>query len=55
MSATSFIGQSVKRTEDRRLMTGKGKYTDDIKLVGMTYAHIVRSPYAHALIKSIDI
>ena len=54
MSATSFIGQSIKRTEDRRLMTGKGKYTDDIKLVGMTYAHIVRSPYAHATIKSID-
>ena len=55
MSATSYIGQSIKRTEDRRYMTGKGKYTDDIKLVGMTYAHIVRSPYAHATIKSIDI
>ena len=54
MSATSFIGQSIKRTEDRRLSTGKGKYTDDIKLVGMTHAHILRSPYAHAKIVSID-
>jgi len=53
--STSYIGQSVKRTEDRRYMTGKGQYTDDIKLPGMTYAHIVRSPYAHATIKSIDI
>ena len=50
----SYIGQSVKRVEDRRFLTGKGKYTDDIKLVGMTYAHIVRSPYAHAKIVSID-
>lgn len=54
MSATSYIGQSVKRTEDRRFTTGKGKYTDDIKLVGMTYAHIVRSEYAHARINAID-
>ena len=50
----SYIGQSVKRVEDKRFLTGKGKYTDDIKLVGMTYAHIVRSPYAHAKIVSID-
>ena len=41
MSATSFIGQSVKRTEDRRLMTGKGKYTDDIKLVGYDLRRII--------------
>ncbi|WP_421797225.1 xanthine dehydrogenase family protein molybdopterin-binding subunit [Haliscomenobacter sp.] len=51
----TYIGQSVKRVEDKRFTTGKGKYTDDIKLVGMTHAHIVRSPYAHAIIKSIDI
>jgi carbon-monoxide dehydrogenase large subunit len=49
-----YIGQSVKRVEDKRFTTGKGKYTDDIKLVGMTYAHIVRSPYAHAKLISID-
>jgi aerobic carbon-monoxide dehydrogenase large subunit len=51
----TYIGQSVKRVEDKRLTTGKGKYTDDIKLVGMTHAFIVRSPYAHAKILSIDI
>ncbi|MCL4107152.1 UNVERIFIED_CONTAM: hypothetical protein GTU68_032967 [Idotea baltica] len=50
----SFIGKSVKRIEDKRFLTGKGKYTDDIKLVGMTHAHIVRSPYAHAKVLSID-
>jgi carbon-monoxide dehydrogenase large subunit len=50
----SFIGKSVKRLEDKRFITGKGKYTDDIKLVGMTHAHIVRSPYAHAKVNSID-
>lgn len=51
----SFIGKSVKRLEDKRFITGKGKYTDDIKLVGMTHAHIVRSPYAHAKVDGIDI
>lgn len=50
----SFIGKSVKRVEDKRFITGKGKYTDDIKLVGMTHAHIVRSPYAHAKVTAID-
>ena len=53
--SNKFIGQSVLRTEDKRFTTGKGRYTDDIKLVGMTYAYILRSPYAHARIKSIDI
>ncbi len=50
----SFIGQSVKRVEDKRFITGRGKYTDDIVLPHMTYAYIVRSPYAHAKILSID-
>jgi carbon-monoxide dehydrogenase large subunit len=48
------IGQSVKRVEDRRFITGKGRYVDDITLPNMTYAAIVRSPHAHANIKSID-
>lgn len=48
------IGQSVVRKEDKRFITGKGKYTDDIKLQGLTQAHFVRSPHAHARIKSID-
>src|SRR6266550_2576944 len=48
------IGASVVRKEDRRFITGKGRYVDDIKLVGMTHAHFVRSPHAHAKVKSID-
>lgn len=52
---SNFIGKSVKRVEDKRFLTGKGRYTDDIVLPGMTYAYIVRSPYGHAKINSIDI
>src|SRR5437773_7697736 len=48
------IGQSVKRKEDARFIRGKGKYIDDIKLPGMLYLDIVRSPLAHAKIKSIN-
>ena len=51
---TKYIGKSVKRLEDRRFITGQGKYTDDIKLVNMTYAYILRSPYANATVNSID-
>src|SRR6202451_1596158 len=48
------IGASVVRKEDRRFITGKGRYVDDIKILGMTYAHFIRSPHAHAKVKSID-
>lgn len=48
------IGASVLRKEDKRFITGKGKYTDDFKVDGMHYASFVRSPHAHAKIKSID-
>ncbi|HEX9469862.1 MAG TPA: molybdopterin cofactor-binding domain-containing protein, partial [Bradyrhizobium sp.] len=48
------IGASVVRKEDRRFITGKGRYVDDIKVLGMTHAHFVRSPHAHAKVKSID-
>src|SRR5690242_5953369 len=48
------IGASVVRKEDRRFITGKGRYVDDIKLVGMTFAQFIRSPHAHAKVKSID-
>ena len=41
---SSFIGQSIKRVEDKRFLTGQGKYTDDIVLPGMTYAYIVVVP-----------
>ena len=49
------IGASVVRKEDRRFITGKGRYVDDIKLQGMTHAHFIRSPHAHAKVKSIDV
>ena len=48
------IGARVKRKEDQRFITGKGRYTDDINLKGQTYAYFVRSPHAHAAIKSIN-
>src|SRR5579864_434075 len=48
------IGASVVRKEDKRFITGKGRYVDDIKLVGMTFAHFIRSPHAHARVKRID-
>ncbi len=48
------IGHSVKRKEDARLIRGKGRYFDDITLPGMLHMEILRSPYAHAELKSID-
>jgi carbon-monoxide dehydrogenase large subunit len=48
------IGQRVARKEDKRFITGKGRYTDDMKLPGMTHAIFVRSPHAHAKVTSID-
>ena len=48
------IGQAVPRFEDPRLLRGGGQYVDDIVLPGMAYGHVLRSPHAHASIKSID-
>ena len=48
------VGARVARKEDKRFITGKGRYVDDIRLHGMTYAAFVRSPHAHAKVKSID-
>src|SRR5271170_7393262 len=50
----SGMGHSMKRKEDPRFIRGKGNYVDDIQLPGMLYMAIVRSPYAHAKIKSIS-
>jgi len=50
----TYIGKPIKRVEDKRFLTGKGRYTDDIILPDMTNAYILRSPYAHANIRSID-
>ena len=48
------VGQSVTRIEDDRLVTGKGRYSDDVNLDGQAYAVFVRSPHAHAKVLSID-
>jgi carbon-monoxide dehydrogenase large subunit len=52
--AVRYFGAQVKRLEDPRLITGKGRYVDDIKLPGMLHAAFVRSTHAHAKILSID-
>ncbi|HEY2991038.1 MAG TPA: molybdopterin cofactor-binding domain-containing protein, partial [Candidatus Binatia bacterium] len=49
------MGHSIKRKEDPRFIRGQGNYVDDIQLPGMIYLDIVRSPFAHAKIKKIDI
>ena len=59
MGASDFanlphIGESVRRKEDYRFLTGSGQYTDDIVLANMSHAYFVRSPHAHAKIRSID-
>jgi aerobic carbon-monoxide dehydrogenase large subunit len=51
---TGIIGQSVKRKEDARFLTGAGQYTDDVTLHNQTHACFLRSPHAHARIRSID-
>src|SRR6202140_4507449 len=51
---TRFIGRSMTRREDRRLLTGRGQYIADLELPHMLHAAFVRSPHAHARIKAID-
>ena len=50
-----FAGQNVPRKEDRRLVQGEGVFVDDVKRHNMGYVHFVRSPYAHAKIRSVDV
>ena len=50
-----YVGQSLKRFEDRRLMTGGGSYLDDMNLPNMAYAVFVRSTHANANIRSVDV
>ncbi|MDA4117542.1 MAG: hypothetical protein OK455_04280, partial [Thaumarchaeota archaeon] len=45
-----LVGQPLKRLEDGRFLTGKGRYLDDLRLAGMLHAVFVRSPHAHARI-----
>jgi carbon-monoxide dehydrogenase large subunit len=55
MAIGNMVGASVQRHEDPKLITGAGNYVDDIKLPAMLYVGIVRSPYAHARITSINV
>jgi carbon-monoxide dehydrogenase large subunit len=48
------IGQPLTRKEDLRLLTGAGRFSDDVNLPGQAYAVFVRSPHAHARIGAID-
>src|SRR6516164_774751 len=54
-SADRFVGRSMPRREDRRLLMGQGKYIADLVLPGMLHVAFVRSPLAHARIRSLDL
>ncbi len=49
------VGCKRKRVEDIRFVQGKGNYVDDLRLPGMLFGDLVRSPYAHARVRSIDV
>ena len=51
----TYVGQSIPRKEDGRLVQGQGVFVDDMKRHNMGYIHFVRSPYAHARILSVDV
>ena len=55
IAAERYIGASIKRSEDPRILTGRGRYVDDIKLPRMLHAAFVRSPMAHARLLSVDV
>ncbi len=54
MTTQSVLGASIKRREDPRLITGRGTYVDDVRLVGMLNMSLARSPHAHARIRGVD-
>jgi len=54
MAVTQMVGARIQRREDPRLISGHGRYVDDIRLVGMAHMAVVRSPFAHARITAID-
>src|SRR5919197_636699 len=54
-TAERYVGSEVRRKEDAELITGDAKYTDDLSVPGMLWMHVVRSPFAHARIKSVDV
>lgn len=54
MGEKRLIGRSVRSKEGPRHVTGGGRFTDDLRFPGLLHAVIVRSPYAHARIRSVD-
>ena len=54
LTSLGEIGQPLRRKEDQRLLTGRGRFSDDFSLPGQVYAAIVRSPHPHARIAHID-
>ena len=55
LKSVKLCGTSIKRVEDPKFMTGRGMYVDDIKISGMLHVAMLRSTYAHAKIKNIDV
>ncbi|MCL5961112.1 MAG: xanthine dehydrogenase family protein molybdopterin-binding subunit, partial [Chloroflexi bacterium] len=55
MAVSTYIGQSVKKVDNKQLVTGTAQFTSDIKLPGTLIGRILRSPHAHAKIKRIDV
>src|SRR5215469_12925486 len=55
LAAQRYTGSSVKRSEDPRILTGGGRYVDDVKLPGMLHAAFVRSPLAHARVLAVEV
>src|SRR5258706_13652444 len=54
-TAIKYVGQPLRRREDFKFVTGKGRYTDDLKAPGMLHVAVLRSPHAHAIIKQVDL
>lgn len=52
--SASYIGQPMRRREDGRLVTGRGCYSGDVQLPGLTHMAVLRSPLAHARLRSLD-
>jgi len=52
--ATRYIGASVRRVEDPRLVSGQGRFLDDIRIDGLLHAAFLRSPHAHAVVRALD-
>jgi carbon-monoxide dehydrogenase large subunit len=51
----AYVGTAVRRKEDPELLTGQARYVDNLTLPGMVWAYIVRSPYAHARVRGVDL